>query len=119
MTGRFDIVQNVSDLSVVSIFMSSTFADTTAERNYMMDFGYPSLIQFCRDKGLECNVVDLRWGVSNEFIDDHMAEDVCIQELDRCMEKSIAAAFVFLSSERYGWRNLPNRVEAKELEAIL
>eukprot|EP00002_Diphylleia_rotans_P009411 TRINITY_DN1958_c0_g1_i3.p1 TRINITY_DN1958_c0_g1~~TRINITY_DN1958_c0_g1_i3.p1 ORF type:complete len:2140 (+),score=447.96 TRINITY_DN1958_c0_g1_i3:52-6471(+) len=117
--GHFLDAKDVSDLSTVSIFMSSTFADTTAERNYMMDFGYPDLIEFCRTKGIECNVVDLRWGVSNEFIDDHMAEDVCLQELDRCMQRSLAAAFVFLSSERYGWRNLPRVVDAEELEALL
>ena len=39
----------------------------------------------------------------------------------RCCERSArgAAAFVFLSSERYGWRALPRRVPAAELEAML
>jgi len=40
--------------------MSSTFDDTTAERNYFMAHAYPYLSAFCKTRGLSFGTVDLR-----------------------------------------------------------
>lgn len=85
----------------VTAFISSTFADTTAERNFFMQFAYPELNRFCQSLGLTFNTVDLRWGVRNESTDDHMTIDICLGELQRCMSSSTAASFVFFAGERY------------------
>jgi WD40 repeat protein len=118
-SGYFDEVENISVATTVTMFLSSTFDDTTAERNYLMEFAYPILKSFCQNLGLTFSVVDLRWGVRNEATDDHMTIEVCLGELDRCLRNSTAASFVFLSGEKYGWRALPNRVVADELDQIL
>ncbi len=44
----------------VVVFMSSTFDDTTAERNYFMAHAYPYLSAFCKTRGLSFGTVDLR-----------------------------------------------------------
>ena len=44
-------------LQVVRIFTSSTFTDMTMERNTLMQFVYPKLKTYCREKhGLEFQV---------------------------------------------------------------
>ena len=54
----------VSLLQVVRIFTSSTFTDMLMERNTLMEYVYPKIKEYCREKhGLEYQVVDMRWGV--------------------------------------------------------
>lgn len=54
------------------VFTSSTFTDTTVERNALMEDVYPALKRYCREThGLDFQVVDMRWGVRDEATDDH------------------------------------------------
>ena len=55
------------------IFTSSTFTDMLMERNTLMEYVYPKIKEYCREKhGLEYQVVDMRWGVRDEMTDEHM-----------------------------------------------
>ena len=55
------------------IFTSSTFTDMLMERNCLMEYVYPKIKEYCREKhGLEYQVVDMRWGVRDEMTDEHM-----------------------------------------------
>ncbi|GMR34157.1 hypothetical protein PMAYCL1PPCAC_04352, partial [Pristionchus mayeri] len=57
---------------LVRVFTSSTFTDTTVERNALMEDVYPRLKEYCREMhGLDFQVVDMRWGVRDEATDDH------------------------------------------------
>ena len=61
------------NLKVVRIFTSSTFTDMLMERNTLMEYVYPKIKEYCREKhGLEYQVVDMRWGVRDEMTDEHM-----------------------------------------------
>lgn len=66
----------IRDVSTVTLFLSSTFDDTLGERNYLMEYVYPRLSEFCRGVELEFSVVDLRWGIGNESTDNHKTIDV-------------------------------------------
>ena len=58
---------------MVRIFTSSTFTDMLMERNTLMEYVYPKIKEYCREKhGLEYQVVDMRWGVRDEMTDEHM-----------------------------------------------
>lgn len=47
---------------IVRIFTSSTFTDTTMERNTLMAKCYPKIKDYCREKhGLEFQVITLRY----------------------------------------------------------
>ena len=53
------------------IFTSSTFTDMLMERNTLMEYVYPKIKEYCREKhGLEYQVVDMRWGVRDEMTDE-------------------------------------------------
>ncbi|EFP10882.1 hypothetical protein CRE_30786 [Caenorhabditis remanei] len=79
---------------LVRVFTSSTFTDTTVERNALMEEIYPKLKEYCRETyGLDFSdfqVVDMRWGVRDESTDDHMTTKLCLSEIANCQRLSIA-----------------------------
>ncbi|XP_013421183.1 NACHT and WD repeat domain-containing protein 2 [Lingula anatina] len=114
-------LQNLPALKskIVRIFTSSTFTDTTLERNAFMEEVYPRLKEYCREKhGLEFQVVDMRWGVRDEATDDHMTTDLCMQEISNCQRLSMGPNFVVLLGQKYGYRPIPTTILASEFEKL-
>lgn len=70
------------------------FLDTKHERNALMTRVYPQLKEFCKSKGYEFQVVDMRWGVRDESTADHMTTALCMQEIKACQELSTGPNFV-------------------------
>ncbi|XP_077990677.1 NACHT and WD repeat domain-containing protein 2-like [Glandiceps talaboti] len=104
---------------VVRIFTSSTFTDTSVERNALMRDVYPKLKDYCKSKyGLEFQVVDMRWGVRDEATDDHMTSELCMNEIAACQKLSIGPNFVTFLCQKYGYRPFPPNVPAHELEVM-
>ncbi|KAL7293010.1 hypothetical protein TKK_0013456 [Trichogramma kaykai] len=104
---------------IVRIFTSSTFTDTTMERNTLMAQCYPKLKDYCREKhGLEFQVVDMRWGVRDEATDDHMTTELCMREIENCQRLSMGPNFVVFLGQKYGYRPIPTYVLSAELEML-
>ncbi|XP_033116394.1 NACHT domain- and WD repeat-containing protein 1-like isoform X2 [Anneissia japonica] len=104
---------------IVRIFVSSTFGDTVAERNILLEKAYPELKKWCQEKGLDFQVVDMRWGVRDEVNDDHMTLNICLREIENCQVLSVGPNVLFLLGQRYGWRPNPATIDAVEFETIL
>ncbi|CAF1410127.1 unnamed protein product [Rotaria sordida] len=105
---------------IVRIFTSSTFTDTSMERNSLMQHTYPKLKEYCREKhGLEFQVVDMRWGVRDEATDDHKTTELCMQEIDNCQRVSVGPNFVVFLGQKYGYRPLPTKIEDAEFRNVL
>ena len=51
---------------VVRVFISSTFRDMMAERDYLVKFIFPRLRKQCEERGVTWGEVDLRWGITDE-----------------------------------------------------
>ncbi|XP_072026817.1 NACHT domain- and WD repeat-containing protein 1-like [Amphiura filiformis] len=103
----------------VRIFLSSTFGDTTAERNYLHKKAFPKLTDWCREKHLDFQVVDMRWGVRDEATADHMTTELCIREIRNCQQLSIGPNFMFFLGQRYGYRALQPAIKAAEFDILL
>ncbi|XP_033761972.1 NACHT domain- and WD repeat-containing protein 1-like isoform X2 [Pecten maximus] len=103
---------------IVRIFTSSTFTDTMHERNVWMSEAYPRVKTFCQELGYEFQVVDMRWGVRDEAMDDHSTTDLCLKELQLCQKLSTGPNFVTLLSHKYGYRSLTREIDAEEFEKI-
>ncbi|CAF3329325.1 unnamed protein product [Rotaria socialis] len=117
--GKLDNLPSLAS-KIVRIFTSSTFTDTSMERNSLMQHIYPKLKDFCREKhGLEFQVVDMRWGVRDEATDDHKTTELCMQEIDNCQRVSVGPNFVVFLGQKYGYRPLPTKVEEAEFQVIL
>ncbi|VDK17375.1 unnamed protein product [Anisakis simplex] len=116
--GHFvDIPAPLSKL--VRVFTSSTFTDTTVERNALMESVYPELKEFCREThGLDFQVVDMRWGVRDEATDDHMTTKLCMTEIANCQRLSVGPNFVVFLCQKYGYRPLPSEILCTELNML-
>ncbi|CAB3397348.1 unnamed protein product [Caenorhabditis bovis] len=104
---------------LVRVFTSSTFTDTTVERNALMEEVYPKLKEYCREThGLDFQVVDMRWGVRDEATDDHMTTKLCINEIANCQRLSVGANFVVFLCQKYGYRPIPSEILSTEFEML-
>lgn len=82
----------------IRVFVSSTFRDMKAERDYLVKFTFPQLRQLCESRGVTCGEVDLRWGVTDEEAADGKVLHICLEEIGRCRPY-----FIGVLGERYGW----------------
>ena len=96
---------------MVRIFTSSTFTDMLMERNTLMEYVYPKIKEYCREKhGLEYQVVDMRWGVRDEMTDEHMTtvsslpvlsfQALCMNELKGCQKYSMGPNFIYFGAQK-------------------
>ena len=74
--------------------ISILFTDMKAERNALHLWAHPQLQQFCQERGLEYQVVDMRWGVPDEAVDKHLTSDLCLHEIKVCQRLSAGPTFV-------------------------
>ncbi|CAF4640102.1 unnamed protein product [Rotaria socialis] len=104
---------------VVRVFVSSTFSDTLAERDSLIDTVFPKLKTYCREKyGLEFQYSDMRWGIQSESADNHGEVETCLNEIKMCQKYSVATNFVVLLSHRYGSRPTPATIHASLFEQL-
>ena len=52
----------------IKLFVSSTFIDFQLEREWLHKEVFPTILEKYSQKGVKFQVVDLRWGVSNEAV---------------------------------------------------
>eukprot|EP00741_Cyanophora_paradoxa_P003673 tig00000093_g3570.t1 len=102
----------------VRVFFSSTFSDMEQERNDLISDVYPFLRLVARRYGLEFQAVDMRWGVSDESVDDHNVVQICSEEVARCVGESAGPAFIVLGGQKYGYRPIPSNIPVEEFAAV-
>ena len=104
---------------IVRIFVSSTFQDMELERNVLQHDVVPYMQKWCGERGWQFEVVDLRWGISEEASRAHRTMSICLEELANCQRLSPKPNLLLLIGERYGWMPLPEHLTQKVAEAIL
>ncbi|MBD3351849.1 MAG: DUF4062 domain-containing protein, partial [Candidatus Lokiarchaeota archaeon] len=103
---------------IFRLFISSTFKDLIAERNYLQKEIFPKLENLCESHGTKFQAVDLRWGVSEQDNLDQKGLEICLNELRRCQEYCVKPNFIVILGERYGWLPVPTEIEEKEFELL-
>jgi tetratricopeptide (TPR) repeat protein len=97
------IMTELTPWRTFSIFISSTFADMQAERDYLKSFVFPRVRGELEKHRIKLEVVDLRWGVDTTSIEQEDKREatvlkVCLDEIKRCKP-----FFIGLLGDRYGW----------------
>jgi len=82
----------------VHIFISSTFNDMHAERDYLVKRVLPELHDWCEQRRLRLVDVDLRWGVTEADATSEQTVATCLERIDQCRP-----FFLCLLGQRYGW----------------
>ena len=102
------------------LLLSSTFTDTNEERNYLLADVLPYLQEYARRLGgLEAQIVEMRWGIRKEASDNHETNEICMNELERCLQESFGVAYVFIAAQKYGFRPFPNKIPREYFEQLL
>ncbi len=92
----------------VRVFISSTFRDMLAERDYLVRFVFPRLRAQLLSRHIHFVDIDLRWGVNRQ----EDVSDVCCEIIDFCRPR-----FLCILGERYG-SVLPGKVRSITDEEI-
>jgi len=87
----------------VRIFVSSTFADMQAERDWLVKRVFPALRQRLEPKRIHLVDIDLRWGITRRQAENDQVLGLCLQQIDECRP-----FFLGLLGGRYGW--VPSRL---------
>ncbi|MBQ8939475.1 MAG: DUF4062 domain-containing protein [Paludibacteraceae bacterium] len=82
----------------IRVFLSSTFQDMQAERDYLVKNTFPAIMQIARRRNVEFSVVDLRWGVTEEEAHEGKVIEICLNQIE-----DTRPFFIGLIGDRYGW----------------
>ena len=101
------------------VFITSTFRDMQAERDYLRTHVFPALEERLRERRCHLEPIDLRWGVETVDQSDEAAKElvvlkVCLAEIERSRP-----FLLVLIGDRYGWVPPRERVESAAREAGL
>lgn len=91
---------------MIRIFISSTFVNFIEERNRFIQI-FKELSAFCKAAGFSFQVLDLRWGITDEDSRDNRTLQICLDEIARCQALSPKPNFLILAGMYYGWIPLP------------
>jgi WD40 repeat protein len=94
------------------------FLDFIQERNELAKRVFPYLKTYCATKGLDFQVIDMRWGVSDMNVSLHQTSEVCLNEIELCQKMSLGPSFIALIGNRYGYQPLPAKIEASLFEVL-
>lgn len=94
---------SAAPLRILPIFVSSTFRDMHAERDYIRNVILPVLQERVRDRRVVLELIDLRWGVDATVEREIQKKNllilkVCFDEIKRSHPR-----FISLIGDRYGW----------------
>lgn len=82
----------------VRIFISSTFNDMHAERDFLVKYVFPELSAWCRERKISLIDIDLRWGVSSEDSTAKNTVMACLSNIDESRP-----FFIGFLGQRRGW----------------
>ena len=98
----------------ITIFISSTFNDMHAERDYLVKYVFPELAVWCEKRRIRLVDIDLRWGVTSEESCHNHALRKCLENID-----DTNRFFLCLIGQRRGWVPNENTEELKQRRNIL
>ncbi|MDL2236319.1 DUF4062 domain-containing protein [Christensenellaceae bacterium OttesenSCG-928-K19] len=83
----------------VYVFISSTFNDMHAERDYLIKDVFPTLAEWCEAHYLRLIDIDLRWGVTEADANENKnTVKICMERIDECRP-----FFLCFLGQRRGW----------------
>lgn len=89
------------------------------ERNALQMYVVPQMQQWSQERGWQFEIVDLRWGISEEASQAHRTMNICLEELDNCRRLSPKPHLLLLLGERYGWLPLPEQITQEEMQRLM
>ena len=105
------------EYSHVRVYVSSVFQDKQFERD-VINTVYSHFRGFCDNLGLQFQIVDLRYEMKDEYINDILVAQLCRQEVAYSRKISLGPSLVILAGMRYGFRPLPDTIRCLEVISL-
>ncbi|GHU24550.1 hypothetical protein FACS1894164_11450 [Spirochaetia bacterium] len=93
----------------IRVFISSTFRDMHAERDYLITKVFPVIRRYAEDRDISFFEVDLRWGITDEQSKKGETLKICLEEIEKTNP-----FFIGLLGENYG--SVPEKKVHKKIE---
>ena len=97
----------------ISVFISSTFNDMHAERDYLLKNVFPQLGEWCEQRHIFLRDIDLRWGVTPKDSQTQNTIYKCLTAVDSCRP-----FFLCFLGQRRGWVPSLERINARTRETF-
>lgn len=81
-----------------TVFISSSFIDMHAERDYLIKKVFPELEEWCEEHKIHLSNIDLRWGVPEEVSQNNSTIEKCLLNIDESRP-----FFLCFLAQRRGW----------------
>jgi tetratricopeptide (TPR) repeat protein len=104
--------KNLIENRHIRIFISSTFKDMEAEREYLINNIFPGLRRYCAERDITLTELDLRWGITEDETKQGKVVEICLKEIE-----DTRPFFIGLLGERYGW--IPDKDDLKAMKQTL
>lgn len=97
LLGELDFYKGV-EWKFVSIFIDGTFIDMHAERDFLIREVFPELNEWCYERHIILNPIDLRWGITDEDFANRNVVINCLRHIDKCRP-----FYMCLLGQKRGW----------------
>eukprot|EP00979_Chaetoceros_neogracilis_P003361 scaffold586_cov209-Chaetoceros_neogracile.AAC.7 len=98
----------------IRIFLSSTFNDYGKERNLLLKDVLPYVNSFGSRFGIDVVISEMRWGISDQAVEENRIIELCMNEIENCRNESIGPFFCLMLGNRYGYRAPPPMLSVSE-----
>ncbi|XP_071334325.1 uncharacterized protein [Trachinotus anak] len=100
------------------VYICGGYKDTVAERHALMENIYPRLYLYCKQRGYDFRMIDLRWGVGNPVAERHDTVELHVENLQRCQETQGPNIILFVG-QKCEVQSLPSTITRDAFEAIV
>lgn len=116
---NYDVVKATQPKSKILIFVSSTFTDTSLERNRLQERILPKMQALTDPYQIQYLFYDMRFGVKDSNTIDHLTWIVCRDAIEECHKSSDGLFFLSLQGEKYGTRPIPKYLDKTLIDELL
>ena len=91
-------IGEIMEWKYATIFISSSFIDMHAERDYLIKKVFPELEEWCEKHKIHLSNIDLRWGVPEDVSNNNSTIEKCLLNIDKSRP-----FFLCFLAQRRGW----------------